>query len=518
MNNADLLALKPTSSKDIEDVLTLEREVHPRIDIKKIKDNIALLSLVNASYPPAEKIQSIKYLYRIGHGPSSSHSIGPERAAKHCMDKLPRTHRVMITLYGSLAATGKGHFTDVAMIESFERCGLVRENIRFTWKPHEELPLHPNGLTVHCYDEDDTYIGFYVAYSIGGGSIFDNFVEAGGDEAELIKVRPPSEFEAYPHTRMWGKNGIMKFCEENKLTSFPDYARHFEKLGGYDVEEHCRNCWNVMKAAVETGLTTEGYLTVPGNDALKVCRKAKYLNQKAARLSPKFRRTPLLMSYATAVSEVNAGREVPIVTSPTCGAAGVLPGVLYYFWKEEDHSEKEIIDAMLTAAVFGNLVKANASVSGAELGCMAEVGVASAMAAAAACQLLGGDMVQIESAFETSLEGAMGLTCDTVAGGVLAPCISRNGLYACHAVDSALMALTENNVKLVSCDEIILTMKVTGVLMHSDLKETARGGLALTYCLDEVVEAGENGPEASYSVIRDHAIDVDELANNPREK
>ena len=342
-------------------------------------------------------MESLKEIFRIGKGPSSSHTMGPQRAATIFAERHPEAARFEVTLYGSLAATGKGHMTDKAIIDVLKQVAPVE----ITWEPDIFLPYHPNGMLFRAFN----------------------------DSQELL-----------------------------------------------DEWDYLREVWKTMQAAVERGLDSEGALPGP----LNLARKAPNYYIKARGYKPSLQSRGMVYSYALAVSEENASGGT-IVTAPTCGACGVVPAVLYHLSKGHEFSETKILHALATAGLFGNIVKYNASISGAEVGCQGEVGVACAMASAASCQLFGGSPSQIEYAAEMGLEHHLGMTCDPVCGLVQIPCIERNAFAACRALDAQLYASFSDGSHRVSFDRVVEVMKQTGHDIPSLYKETSAGGLAKDY-------------------------------------
>lgn len=399
-------------------------------------------------------MKTIKELYRIGNGPSSSHTMGPHKAATLFSEKHPGAKRFEVTLYGSLAATGKGHLTDQA-IESVLQPLAETEII---WKSTIFLPFHPNAMKLEAFDENQNLMDSWTVYSIGGGALSDG--------KNIVGLIPERERDIYPLTTI---TDIMKWCERTGK-SYWEYVVEHE---GSDVFDYLREVWEAMKASVLRGLDTEGVLPGP----LGLTRKATLYHIKAKGYKDSLESRGLVFAYALAVSEENAsgGR---IVTAPTCGSSGVLPSVLYHIHKWQDISEKRILKALATAGLFGNVVKQNASISGAEVGCQGEIGVACAMAAAAACQLFGGSPAQIEYAAEMGLEHHLGMTCDPICGLVQIPCIERNAFAAGRAFDSNLYASFSDGKHRISFDRVVEVMKQTGHDIPSLYKETGEGGLA----------------------------------------
>lgn len=398
-------------------------------------------------------MESISEIYKIGTGPSSSHTMGPRKAAQIFAESTPDAVRFEVDLYGSLAATGKGHLTDKAIEDVLSANGEVKIN----WLADTVLDYHTNGMRLTAYDASDKVINQRTVYSVGGGKIvWDNEIN-NDDSAKSV----------YPMKRI---SDILAWCEKTGKS----YWEYVDECEGEVIWDYLHEVWEVMKASVKRGLEAEGVL--PGG--LGVRRKAISYYMKATGYSSSLKSRGLVYSYALAVSEENAaGGE--IVTAPTCGSCGVLPAVLYHLYLTREFSEKRILRALATAGIFGNVVKTNASISGAEVGCQGEVGVACAMAAAAATQLFGGSPAQIEYAAEMGLEHHLGLTCDPVCGLVQIPCIERNAYAAARALDSNLYASFSDGVHSVSFDRVVEVMKQTGHDLPSVYKETSKGGLAV---------------------------------------
>lgn len=397
-------------------------------------------------------MKSLKELYKIGRGPSSSHTMGPQLASKIFLEKYPHAHSYEVTLYGSLAATGKGHMTDVAIIDVLG----VNHKLEIVWKPKIFLPFHPNGMEFKAFGEHQELLGSWVVYSVGGGALS----EGKGDD-DLFNTQ-----DVYDLNTM---KDIMKWCETNGRS----YWEYVAMCEGDDIWDYLMECWNVMKAAVERGINHEGVLPGP----LNLRRKAPSYYVKATRYKRSLQTRGLVYAYALGVSEENASGGT-IVTAPTCGASGVMPAVLYHLAKGHEFSDTRILHAMATAGLFGNIVKHNASISGADVGCQGEVGVACAMVAAAACQLFGGSTMQIEYAAEMGLEHHLGMTCDPVCGLVQIPCIERNAFAATRALDANLYSSFSDGKHRVSFDKVVRVMKRTGHDLPSLYKETSEGGLA----------------------------------------
>lgn len=395
---------------------------------------------------------TLKELYRIGYGPSSSHTMGPRKAAILFKEKHPEANRFEVTLYGSLAATGVGHMTDKAIFS------ILDENkTNLIWKPKTFLPYHPNGMKFKSFNMDDECTGEWVVYSIGGGALAE-------EGATPIKYE-----DIYP---LNSATDILSWC----MSTGKSYWEYVEEYEGKEIWDYLSKVWETMKQAVHNGLEHEGVL--PGPLCLR--RKAASYYVRAEGYQHSMRTRGLIFAYALAVSEENAGGGM-IVTAPTCGSCGVLPAVLYHLYTSRQISDQRIIRALATAGLFGNIVKTNASISGAEVGCQGEVGVACAMAAAAASQLFGGTPAQIEYAAEMGLEHHLGLTCDPVCGLVQIPCIERNAYAAARAMDANSYAMLTDGVHQVSFDKVIEVMKKTGHDLPSLYKETGEGGLAENY-------------------------------------
>jgi len=394
-------------------------------------------------------MESIKNIFKIGFGPSSSHTMGPSNAAKIFKEKNPHAISYMVELYGSLAATGKGHMTDVAIQEM-----LSPKSVEIIWKPDIELPFHPNGMIFKSLNNENIVEDTWTIYSVGGGDLADE------------NTRTVRE-SIYSMTNM---TEILAWCQKTGK-SFWEYVQDTEQP---DISDYIRDVWTIMKTAVKNGLEEEGLL--PGGLGLQ--RKASSYYVKAKGYTGSMMSRALLFAYALAMSETNASGG-KVVTAPTCGSCGVLPAILYHLHTgHHQFSDAKIIRAITTAGLIGNIVKFNASVSGAEVGCQGEIGVACAMAAAAGAQLFGGTPTQIEYAAEMGLEHHLGLTCDPIGGLVQVPCIERNAFAAVRALDSCSYAMLSDGKHLVSFDKVVRTMKETGHDLPSLYKETSHGGLA----------------------------------------
>lgn len=394
-------------------------------------------------------MESIREIYKIGHGPSSSHTMGPRKAATEFLERIPDAGKYKVTLYGSLAATGLGHLTYKTIEEVFKD-----KELELIGKADEFLPKHSNGMKFEAFYHNNELLDEWRAYSVGGGKVIDD--DTVEDELNVYPLRTAEE--------------ILKWCYNNGKHIW-EYVEEYE---GREIWDYLHSAWKVMKNSIKRGLDSEG--TLPGQ--LKLPRKAGGLHLKSKNFKDSIEKRSMLYAYALAVSEENAAGG-KIVTAPTCGACGVLPSVLYYHQKNYKTSDNKILHAMATAGVFGNLVKTNASISGAEVGCQGEVGTACAMASAALTQLSGGSIFQIEYAAEMGLEHHLGLTCDPVYGLVQIPCIERNAFAAARALNHKDYAMLSDGRHFIGFDKVVETMKQTGKDLPSLYKETSTGGLAL---------------------------------------
>ena len=397
-------------------------------------------------------MKSLRELYKIGRGPSSSHTMGPQKAATMYFERHPDARSFKVTLYGSLAATGKGHLTDVAIKDALSSKGA---QVEIEFKSDVFLPFHPNGMKFSLADMPEGQNDEWVVYSIGGGTISEGPGSLLGEGADIYDLNTIAE--------------ILQWCRQTGRSIW-EYALECE---GEQIWDYLREVWKAMQESVERGLNNEGVLQGP----LHLSRKAATYYVKVSGYKPNLQTRGLVFSYALAVSEENASGGT-VVTAPTCGSSGVLPAVLYHISRGHNFSEKRILHALATAGIFGNVVKKNASISGAEVGCQGEVGVACAMASAATCQLFGGTPSQIEYAAEMGLEHHLGMTCDPVCGLVQIPCIERNAMAAARALDANLYASFSDGYHRVSFDEVVQVMKKTGHDLPSLYKETSAGGLA----------------------------------------
>lgn len=394
-------------------------------------------------------MKSIKELYRMGPGPSSSHTIGPQRAALVFLERYPNAERYVAHLYGSLSMTGKGHFTDKIIIETIapHLCEVIFETA--------PALIHPNTMTLEAF-QGDACIGSLTFYSVGGGAIRVEG-EASGEGKEI-----------YPHHLM---NDILKYSKENGLKLY-QYVDFFDPMDDY-IEQ----VMDQMLATVERGLQEEGLL--PGKLQLERMGKALYeqaLDCKSATHKEKL----LLCSYAYAACEENAAGHMT-VTAPTLGSSGILPAVVTYYYKDLGYSKEQICNGLKVAGLIGNIIKENATISGAQGGCQAEVGAAISMAAGMIAYLHGGELDMIEYAAEIGMEHHLGLTCDPVGGYVMIPCIERNAVGVLRAMDASLLAKHLSMIRAehtISFDMVVHTMNYTGKKIPIELRETSLGGLA----------------------------------------
>ena len=399
-------------------------------------------------------MESLRELYRIGRGPSSSHTMGPSHAAALFKKEYPQVDRFRATLYGSLAKTGRGHLTDVAIVDAF--APLPAEILWETATPEDSLP-HPNTMDLEAF-QGDSLLGKWRVFSVGGGKI-------------QIEGRPSvAPQDVYPLSTF---REIKAYCEENNKFLW----QFVEENEGPEIWDYLRDVWKQMKATVYAGLNTEGVL----HGGLGVQRKAKYLiRQRHMDESAETRENRKVCAYAFAVSEENAGGGV-VVTAPTCGASGVLPAVLLFKQEQHGFSDTEVCHALATAGVIGNIIKTNASISGAECGCQAEVGSACSMAAAGLAELYHMELDQIEYAAEVAMEHHLGLTCDPIGGLVQIPCIERNAVAAMRAINALSLANFLTYTRKISFDVVVRTMYETGRDLFSKYRETSEGGLAKVY-------------------------------------
>ncbi len=395
-------------------------------------------------------MKSIREIYRIGNGPSSSHTMGPKKAARLYAEHHPDSKQFNVKLYGSLAATGKGHLTDKAILDILEPIGRTE----IEWYPKIFLPAHPNAMSIATVTSDGRTEDEWTFYSVGGGAIKCEHLSF-SESPDIYQLNTMTE--------------LLEWC--NKYGKM--YWEYVDETEGSEIWDNLAEVWKVMCAAIERGLDQEGVLPGP----LHLRRKASNYFIRAEGYKDVLRTRGLIFAYSLAVSEENASGGT-IVTAPTCGSCGVLPGVLYHLKKVYDYSDKRIIRSLATAGLVGNVVKHNASISGAEVGCQGEVGVACAMTAAAANQLMGGSPAQIEYSAEMGLEHHLGMTCDPVCGLVQIPCIERNAYAAARALDANIYASYTDGLHRVSFDHVVKVMKETGKDLPSLYKETGEGGLA----------------------------------------
>lgn len=397
-------------------------------------------------------MKSLRNLYKVGKGPSSSHTMGPEKACKFMKEAFPNATSFKVILYGSLALTGKGHGTDKVIIETLAPAEVdLVMNYKLT-----DLP-HPNTMDVIAY-LDDIKLGEHRILSVGGGSI------------DIIGMSKEEEKDIYPHTTF---AEIEKYCKEKNIRLY----EYVEEVEGKEIWKYLTYIWGVMKTAISLGLKSEGIL----DGGLEVKRKAKLiLDQKVPNEHGRVHENRLIAAYAFAVSEQNASCG-EVVTAPTCGACGVVPAILRYIQEHDKHSDKEIIRALATGGLIGNIIKENASISGAEAGCQAEIGSACSMAAAALAELKGLSVDQVEYAAEVALEHHLGLTCDPIAGLVQIPCIERNAVAAMRALNAMYLATFLTDTNKIAFDTVVRTMYETGKDLNKSYRETSEGGLAKTY-------------------------------------
>lgn len=399
-------------------------------------------------------MKSIREIYKIGRGPSSSHTMGPQKAAAIFKSEYPDAASYKAILYGSLAETGVGHRTDTAILETFEpkKCEIDFHVDRTISLPHD------NTLDFIALNESGKEIAQMRVMSVGGGDI----VIEGRPEFDLPDIYEESTF-----------TDIAEICYSRNIR-LSDYVFEHE---GEEIKLFLHEVWDVMRNAIADGLKSRGIL--PGG--LNVEKKAQYLyNQRHIDESANTRENRIVCAYAFAVSEQNADCGT-IVTAPTCGACAVLPSVLRYMQEQKGFSDDQVIRALAVAGLIGNLVKKNASISGAECGCQAEIGTACSMASAALCELHEMSIGQIEYAAEVALEHHLGLTCDPICGLVQIPCIERNAVAAMRAINALSLANFLSETRKISFDIVVQTMYETGRDLNFRYRETAEGGLAKTY-------------------------------------
>jgi L-serine dehydratase len=394
-------------------------------------------------------MHSIREIFKTGYGPSSSHTIGPGRAAEIFVQRHPSRYRFRVSLYGSLSLTGKGHGTDHALRKAF-----MPNDLEIVWNDQETLPVHPNGMLFEAFDGDSNVpADTWEVYSIGGGDLRDN--------AGILNSSVVYDLDQMSDILKWCKQegkSLWEFVEDNE---------------GPEIWPFLHDVWLSMKETIKRGIDNEGVLPGP----IKLARRASSQYTKALNAHGTIRNMGLLFAFALAVSEENASGG-HIVTAPTCGSSGVLPAVLFYLNRDEHLNENKILRGLATAGLIANLVKTNASISGAEVGCQGEIGTACAMASAAMAQILGGSPTQIEYAAEMGMEHNLGLTCDPVLGYVQIPCIERNAIAAPKAYSCAVYALSSDGGHKISFDKAVRTMAETGRDIQVAYRETGIGGLA----------------------------------------
>ena len=399
-------------------------------------------------------MKSIREIYKIGKGPSSSHTMGPERAALQFLKEYPDAARYQVILYGSLNKTGVGHGTDSVLRET-----LGPDKTEIIFSPDEWEGMHPNTLDLIAFDEEGSKLGRQRVESIGGGDIrFPGQKKAEGEEVYI-----EHSFAE-----------IADFCKWRYITKLSDYVELNE---GPEIWDFLNTVWQVMKNAIDEGLKAEGVL--PGG--LNVQRKAKFLYEQTPKTDePGLVEFQRIAAYAYAVAEQNAGNGT-IVTAPTCGACGIVPAVLKYAQETKGFTDERITRALATAGIIGNLTKTNASISGAECGCQAEVGTACSMAAAALAELYNQNLDQVEYAAEVAMEHHLGLTCDPICGLVQIPCIERNAVAAMRAMNACNLSYFLTGSRNISNDMVCRAMHETGINLNHRFRETSEGGLAKIY-------------------------------------
>lgn len=391
-------------------------------------------------------MDTLKELFKIGSGPSSSHTMGPQRAAERFKNENPDAESFRAILYGSLAATGKGHLTDYIIEKT-----IAPKKVEIVWEEDIIKDFHPNGMKFEALDKDKNVTAEWTVYSVGGGTI----AEEGQRNSKSNSIYHLDTMDE-----------IVKWCKENNKT-LVDFVLECEPK---DIKDYIKTIKDAMRKSIDDGLSTDEI--IPGKLLLKR-RASTFYN--AYKKDKSF--STLVYAYALAASEQNASGNI-IVTAPTCGSAGIIPGIFFAMQDFYNYDDEKIIEALLVAGIIGNIIKTNASISGAEVGCQGEVGAACSMAAAAVAYLKGGTIDHIEYAAEIALEHHLGMTCDPVYGYVQIPCIERNAMAAQRAYDAANYALLTDGSHSVSLDQVVETMKETGIDMMDKYKETAKGGLA----------------------------------------
>ncbi|MDN9209042.1 L-serine ammonia-lyase [Clostridioides difficile] len=391
-------------------------------------------------------MDTLKELFKIGSGPSSSHTMGPQRAAERFKNENPDAESFRAILYGSLAATGKGHLTDYIIEKT-----IAPKKVEIVWEEDIIKDFHPNGMKFEALDKDKNVTAEWTVYSVGGGTI----AEEGQRNSKSNSIYHLDTMDE-----------IVKWCKENNKT-LVDFVLECEPK---DIKDYIKTIKDAMRKSIDDGLSTDEI--IPGKLLLKRRASTFYNEYKKDKSF-----STLVYAYALAASEQNASGNI-IVTAPTCGSAGVIPGIFFAMQDFYNYDDEKIIEALLVAGIIGNIIKTNASISGAEVGCQGEVGAACSMAAAAVAYLKGGTIDHIEYAAEIALEHHLGMTCDPVYGYVQIPCIERNAMAAQRAYDAANYALLTDGSHSVSLDQVVETMKETGIDMMDKYKETAKGGLA----------------------------------------
>lgn len=403
-------------------------------------------------------MDSLKELYKVGNGPSSSHTMGPQKAATEFLRRTPQAAHYRVTLLGSLAATGKGHLTDWIIKKT-----LGEERTTIVWKPEEVRPFHTNGMVFEALDAQgnvpEAPASTWEVYSVGGGTIAepDSLTRGAGNFYSLTTL-----------------TAIMGHCRADNI----ELWEYVESQEGPGLWPFLQDIWQAMQDSIERGLGKTGLL--PGD--LRYPRKANAFYKKARIQSGRLRSTGMTFAYALAVSEENASGGL-VVTAPTCGSAGLVPAVLRSLKEDYSLADTEILKALAVGGLVGNLVKENASISGAEVGCQGEVGTACAMAAAMTAYLFGGTHMQIDYAAEMALEHHLGMTCDPVGGYVQVPCIERNAVSAIRAINAAEYTLFTDGNHRISFDQVVQTMGETGRDLKCGYRETSLAGLAKHACL-----------------------------------
>jgi len=398
-------------------------------------------------------MKSIREIYKIGKGPSSSHTMGPERAAEHFKADYPHADAFRVVLYGSLSKTGVGHGTDRVIQQV-----LSPLPTKIVFSDEQLENAHPNTMDLFAL-KDGQEIGSLRIESIGGGDIRI----PGQSLLDTPEVYPENSFAE-----------IADFCKWRYIEKLSDYVELNE---GEDIWEFLMQVWQVMKQSIVDGLSTDGIL--PGG--LKVQRKAKFLyEQPIDELAPGMVEFKHIAAYAYAVAEQNADNGT-IVTAPTCGACGVIPAVLKYAQDSRGFTDEQIIRGLAAAGIIGSLTKRNASISGAECGCQAEIGTACSMAAAALAELYEQNLDQVEYAAEAAMEHHLGLTCDPICGLVQIPCIERNAVAAMRAMNACNLSFFLTGSRNISYDMVCRAMHETGINLNHRFRETSEGGLAKIY-------------------------------------